>query len=343
MKSHLFNLDQADKLDARRRCIVYNFSGISPQHVFPTGVVRMRYIGAGAFLRMSWSTQKPEVAVPTYNIQTMTSITRVATSLGLIMTHTDSYRFASPTGFTHWIQHMLSCAISFSTASFLTYNDITPRDWAGIYNLYDVAHRQTVLDTLKTTMYGGLLVHHDVENLYSNISEWDLDIMAEYWLMSPYSNINWLTFSPVPLHCTLQWMDKLAMTGGTIPKGVTTFRYKNMPYMAIRLARDNIEHKMNSIGTIDAYRRVPQCLVREPGEGYEPVQHWIDNTAGYSNAACSQNRVLAPADMYESMTFCANINNVDIPYSDTTMWYIIGSNYEYNDPTLSATRVTPIQ
>lgn len=76
-----------------------------------------------------------------------------------------------------------------------------------------------VLDTLKTSLYGGILVHHDIENLFSNISEWDLDIMADYWLLSPYSNVNWLTFSPVPSHCTQQWIEKMGLMGGAIPKG----------------------------------------------------------------------------------------------------------------------------
>lgn len=342
MKSHLFNLNQADKVDARRRTIAYNFSGISPLHVFPTGLVRMRYMGVEGALRMSWSTQQPEVSIPTYNVQTMTSVSRVATAMGLIMTHTQSYRFASPTGFVHWI-HMLSCAISFSSSAFLTINDITPRDWAGIYNKYDVAHRDLVLDTLKTSIYSGILVHHDIENLFSNISEWDLDIMADYWLVSPYSNVNWLTFSPVPSHCTQQWIDKMGLAGGMVPKGTTTFNYRQMTYMAMKVMRDHNEHKFNMMATIDMYRRFPQALVREPGSGYECVLHWVENVAGYSNAACSEHRILSPADMYESLTFCASTNNIGIPYSDPTEWYIIGSNYEYGDPSLSVLKTTPIQ
>lgn len=341
-KSNLFNLNQVDKMDARRRSVAYNFSGVSPLHVFPTGVVRIRFVDVGDFLRISWSTQRPEVEVPSYNIQTMTSISRVATAMGLILTHTESYRFASPTEFVHWV-HMLSNAISFSTSAFLSINDITPKDWSGIYNKYDVAHRDMVLDTLKSSMYGGLLVHHNVENLFANISEWDLDIMSEYWLLSPYTDINWMTFSPVPAHCTQQWIDKLGLTGGVVPKGVTTFRYKTLPYMAMKISRDHAEHKLNLVTTIDVYRRFPQILAREQGEGYERVLHWVDNVAGYSNAAPAQNRVLAPTDMYESLTFCAGINNIEIPYSDPTEWYVLGSNYEYNDPTLAALKVTPIQ
>jgi len=198
---------------------------------------------------------------------------------------------------------MLSCAISFSTAAFLSINDITPKDWAGNYNKYDVAHREMVLDTIKTSMYGGILVHHDIENIYSNISEWDLDIMAEYWLLSPYSDINWMTFSLVPSHCTKQWMDKMGLEGEAIPKGITTFNYNKSTYMALKLSRANNEHKMNAMATIDAYRRYPQALVREPGEGYVAILHWVDNVAGYSNSACMNNRVLAPLEMFESLTF----------------------------------------
>lgn len=340
-KSNLFNLNQPDKQDARRRCIAYNFSGLTPLHLCPTGLVRTRYIGVLGYLRISWSTQTPEYSVPTYNVQTMTSIMRVATSLGLVITGPSTYKFASPCGFVHWV-HMLSCAVSFTTADFLTLDDLTPRDWAGLYNKYDVAHRAMVLDTLKTNIYGGIVVHHDIENLYSNISEWDLDIMADYWLLTPYNNVNWLTFSPVPYHCSKQWVDKMQLTSGIAPKGVTTFRYDSTPYMAMKVNRDGGEHKMGMVSTIDCYRRYPQILVREPGDNFVPTIHWVDNVAGYSNAA-SGATLLAPLDMYESLTFCANINNVGIPYSDPTEWYIIGSNYEYNDMALAMAKTSPIQ
>lgn len=342
VKSHVFDVDQPDKVSARRRCVAYNFSGISPLHLSPTGLVRIRYIVENQSLRIGWSTQRPEIAVPSYNVQTMTSIMRVGTAMGLVLTHTSSYRFASPTGFVHWI-HMLAGANSFSTSAFLSINDITPKDWAGFYDKYDVAHRDMVLNELKSVMYADIVVHHNIQNLFTGVAEWDTDIIFEYWLVSPYDDPDWMTFSPVPFHCTQQWIDKLGLEGGTVPKGVTTFRYRNLPYMAMKLSRDHNEHKLNAVATIDMYRRFPQVLFREPGDNYRPLLHWIDNVAGYSNVACSQTNVLAPSDMYESMTFCASINNIGIPYSDPTEWYVIGSNYEYGDPSLSKINVTPIQ
>lgn len=338
LKSYTFNLDQPDKVDARRRTVAYNFSGISPQHVFPTGVVRARYVDVGSALRVTWSTQQPEFSVPSYKIQTMSSIYRVATALGLVLTHTESNPFAyTPTRFVHWV-HMLSCAISFSTSAFLSINDITPRDWAGIYKFDNMTH-DSVIETLKDAIYSKILVHHDIENMYSNISEWDLDI-SDYWLMNPYSNVDWMIFSPVPSHCTQQWIEKMGLSGGVAPKG-TSFIYKNLLVFAIQLLRDSNEHKMNAVATIDMYRQYPQIFVREPGKGYTAVLHWVDNVAGYSNAAFMENMILE-TDMYESLTFCASINNIGISCNEPSQWHITGSNYQYNDPVLSKYSVTSI-
>lgn len=44
-------------------------------------------------------------------------------------------------------------------------------------------------------------------------------------MLSPYDNYNWMTFSPVPLHCTLQWVEKMGMASIKIPKETTTFNY----------------------------------------------------------------------------------------------------------------------
>lgn len=145
MKSHKFNIDQTDKIDARRRTVAYNSSGISPMHLCPTSLVRIRYIVEDQEhrLRLSWATSEPEVIIPTYNVQTMTSVCRVATALGLLLTHTESYRFASPTGFVHWI-HMLSNAISFSTSAMLSINDIEHLMIGQDYIIYLIKHTKII-------------------------------------------------------------------------------------------------------------------------------------------------------------------------------------------------------
>ncbi|KAL0102399.1 hypothetical protein PUN28_017976 [Cardiocondyla obscurior] len=148
---NLFNVNRHDQLDARRRTVGYNFSSVSPNHISPTGIVRIRYVGegAGGNVIVTWHKQSPNHVVPSYNIQTMTPVMRIASSLGLVLTNPANTKFSSPNGLTHWV-HMLSCAVSFSMSVFLTSNDITPKNWNGLYNKYDTAHRDMVVDTLKT-------------------------------------------------------------------------------------------------------------------------------------------------------------------------------------------------
>lgn len=342
-KSHAFTLDDENCLEARRRTVAYNFSGVSPMHLCPTGVTKISYTNDTERLRITWADQSPEIAIPGYNVQTMSSVYRIAAACGLILTHTDTYAFGEVSGALHWM-HMLSCAIGYTTAAFLSINDLCPRDWMGIDNRYDVDFRDTHISGLKSALYGGIVVHHNMEELYNNIPEWDLDILSEYWGISAYGDVNWMTFSPVPFHATWQWVCKLQLeTGAKMPEGVTSFRYQNNTYECIRLTRDSNEHKMNSVCAIDVYRRCPSIIVREPDNTYQPVLQWIDNVHRYSSVRLPQMAVLLNRDMYESMTFCCPVSNIGIPYADVNTWYVYGSNYIYKDPVLSGTKVSPIQ
>lgn len=342
-QSHEFTIDKDDNYEARRRTVAYNFSGISPMHLCPTGLTKIKYINDTERLRVTWANQSPEISVPGYNIQTMSSVYRVAAACGLILTHTDSYAFGEVPGTLHWI-HMLSCAISFTTSSFLSINDMSPRDWMGIDNRYDVDFRLSNISSLKSALYGGLVIHRNMEELYAAIPEWDLDILSEYWGVAAYDDINWMTFSPVPFHATWQWMCKLQLESGQkMPSGVTNFRYNNNTYECLKLQRDSNEHKMNMACSIDVYRRCPAIIAREPDSTYVPVLQWVDNVHRYSSVMLPQMSVLLSNDMYESMTFCAPVENIGIPYSDNTTWYVYGSNYIYNDPILSGTKTSPIQ
>ncbi|CAL1678278.1 unnamed protein product [Lasius platythorax] len=137
---------------------------------------------------------------------------------------------------------MLSNAIAFSTASFLSINDLSAREWSGIDNRFEYAHGQRYLSDLKEALFSGPMVHHDVEDVFSNFNEWDLDIMADYWMLDPYGSIQWLTYSPVPMHCSLQWISKLELqSASSTPKGVTTFNYRRTTHMAIKLTKENGE------------------------------------------------------------------------------------------------------
>lgn len=345
IKSHKFDLSDEACRAARRRCVAYNFSGVSPYHCCPTGVVRASYTNDTARLRMTWATLKPERCVYGYRAESMTSVFRVAAACGLILTHTDSYAFGASIGMCHWV-HMLSCAHSFSTACLLTINDLTPRDWMGIDNRRNNVFRLTIIKGIKAALYSGLLIHRNIEDLFKNIPEWDMDILSDYWGVEPYGSLDWMTFSPVPYHATWQWICKLGMekAGKSVaPFGSVPFEYDDdKVYSAIELTKDSCEHKSNAVGTIDVYRRYQGILAREPKGGFVPVLHWIDSVHRNSSFMLEGCNIALDPAMYESMTFCANIRTMGLSYQFPTQWYIIRSPYTYGDVQWSGINISPI-
>ncbi|EFN67052.1 hypothetical protein EAG_02777 [Camponotus floridanus] len=82
MKSNKFNLDQADKHDARRRAVAYNFSGISPFHLSPTGVTvtSLRHYGSKNIMGII---AKPELGSHNVHISVTIDLYRYAPLLFL--------------------------------------------------------------------------------------------------------------------------------------------------------------------------------------------------------------------------------------------------------------------
>lgn len=131
---------------------------------------------------------------------------------------------------------MLSCALSFTTSSFLTLNNLSPRDWSGIDNRNSNSFRLTDIAKLKNALWGGIICQRDMQDLYTRMPEWDLDVLSDYWGVRPYNNLDWLTFSPVPFHATWQWISKLNLsTNAKSLHGVTSFDFNNKYYPAIRI------------------------------------------------------------------------------------------------------------
>ena len=178
---------------------------------------------------MSWSTQHPEVAVPTYYLDTMSSVYRVAVSLGLILTNPGKYSFGNGKAMVQWV-HMLSCALSFTKSSFLALNDLSPREWMALDNRHNCSYRDDAYNTIFRNLYSGIIVRHGLEDLLLTTPDGDPDITVEYWIKSPYDNPDWMTFSPVPFHCTWQWIKKLGLKGGTMPGKAEHFTYRGNYY-----------------------------------------------------------------------------------------------------------------
>lgn len=342
IKSHLFNLNEADKRSARRRAVAYNFSGITPTHLGPTGLVRARYTLVDNRYVITWETPNPEYAVPTYNISTMTSLYRVAAMAGLLLTHVESYRFPTGRALCQWV-HMLSCALSFSSSAFLVCNDLTPRDWAGFDDRYARAYRDYTIQGLKNIFFWEMIAHHNMQDVFSGVNEWDVDIISEYYTLEPYNDINWLSFSPVPFNATFQWMNKMEgdLKSGDLSPGLVYFRYHGNDKFGTNILVTGGIHKIQSTATIDVYRHFPQIVAKEPDAPYVYIKHWIDCYSALSNQGAMAH-IMPAWDMYSSQTLCPLVNDTGVPYIDPTKWIVVGSAYEYNDESVYGVRISPI-
>lgn len=263
MRSSVFSLNDNACMRARRRTVGHNFSGISATHNPPTGMTRTSYIREGDNITVRWLSTVPYHVTPAYSIHCMDSVTRMAVATSLINRDVSEYTFQNSDGLLHWV-HMHSSALSFSTSAFLSMNDITVREWAGFDTRYEEVHLFGQVAGLKDMLFGGSLRHFDIKGIYSGWNHWDLNCVSEYYSLLPYDNNNWLTYSPVPVHCTVQWIDKLGLAQGSVPKTTTDFRHLGHCVSGISVPSDAGSVKMHAICSLEIPRQLPALMLQSP-------------------------------------------------------------------------------
>ncbi|KAK1137400.1 hypothetical protein K0M31_001911 [Melipona bicolor] len=85
VKPELFTTVDKDKMLARRRTMAYNFSHLTPLHNTTIGLRKVHYIMLlEGYLSVTW--KDTSCSYPTYNISTMSSVWRIGTAMGLVLT-----------------------------------------------------------------------------------------------------------------------------------------------------------------------------------------------------------------------------------------------------------------
>ncbi|KOX81115.1 hypothetical protein WN51_10040 [Melipona quadrifasciata] len=331
VKPELFTTIDKDKMLARRRTMAYNFSHLTPLHNTTIGLTKVHYIMLPeGYLSVTW--KDTSCHYPTYNISTMSSVWRIGTAMGMVLTNYNLVGLMHFGNMTSWI-HILSCAHSFNTSALLALNEISPRDWCGLDNRYNT-HCNYAISEIKDSLYMEMIMH--------DIPKWDVDIISEYYGVKAYDNVNWLTHSPVPYHCTYQWVTKLGLLSGVAPYGVHFFSYDDFETLALSLEEENGFHKTVAVSTIDMHRYFPQMLVREPNSGFKYVMQWVDQVSYYSNVTSKIFYAKSFFDYYESMTACINVQVIGYSY-DLNAWEVFKSNYMIADPIIYLPRCSTIQ
>lgn len=106
VRPELVTLEDRDKATVRKMAVGYNFSGLSPLHCSFVGSTKLSYTKNGhGQLELAWSDAVCANTTVAYHASTVTSVWRIGTAMGLLMTNDIGLRFDSTTTMTTWI-HM---------------------------------------------------------------------------------------------------------------------------------------------------------------------------------------------------------------------------------------------
>lgn len=109
----------------------------------------------------------------------------------------------------------------------------------------------------------------------------------DYYGLDPLEDINWLSYSPVPSHFTLQWLRKISpeieSQGNFHPDRYYRINQKNTRHLP--LTSDMCVKKLLSSSTISFEEYRPAIVNVSGPRGQFPYQMWIEQNAYISNNA----------------------------------------------------------
>lgn len=288
------DLNGADNAAWRQALVGFNFAGTSPLHRLSTGIVRSKYTvewqnsddkttRIPKIIRAGWSTEEPSVCVPGYNIETMSSVMRIATYVGLLSTHEGNYTFGSAYAVGSYI-HMLSVALGLSFSTFLSTNDISMNMWSGCEEYWRRLRPDESMSQIADVYTAGLVAITNIKDLSATTGDWDWAQTSVYYSIKPFADNDWFSYSPWPVHAVHQWTMKLSLWDGQLDRTLQFFVRQGGggfggedAYIQGLALRENAGHyKSMSVASIDLFRYAPGCMYRQVGSIDAPMRTWCD-------------------------------------------------------------------
>lgn len=338
-----FSYENPDEhVAARRRTVGYNFSSLTALHRAPSGVSRTRahtFEGERIPHRV-WRGRYPDEEVSTYNITTMDSLYRVGVYVGLVLTHERQLMFPHSAALAGWV-HMLAGAISCQTAMSFAQNNVSLPVWSGFDDRFDGVFSQDWIIRLLDTYTQGIVRYTSIPDIANSWEDWDEDAIVEYYGLDPFNNDNWLSYSPVPYHLLVQWINKMDHHYGTAPPTICTFRHNFVNHQGLRLDDKSGEYRAHTVCTIDADRYFPLVVFRQVDALNHHMLAWIDNWS-YISVESSGGRTVTNKTYLESQTFVLTPVCAGLSFTADTELYVINSAYTGITPEYRAVRASSI-
>lgn len=335
--------DEPDFVTMRRQIVGYNFSSLTSLHRPPSGLSKTRafaFPSSGVTGRV-WLGWHPDDHTPTYNVTSMDSLYRVAVYVDLVLTHEKTLLFPSSQALPGWI-HMLSGALSSQTAMAFSQNDVSLAVWTGYDTRFDSEYASEIMERLLDVYTTSIVRYINISQLVNMWGEWDENTIIEYYGIDPFDNDDWMSYSPIPFHLSIQWIQKMAYNYGTAPTELSLFRHMNTSHMGLLITGTTGEFKSRMVCTIDFERYRPLVVFRQEDQGFKHLAAWIDNWSYISNSAAKTGYALDPSFL-ESQTFVLSPINNALSYTPILPMYVLNSGFSNISSTYKDTNVSSIQ
>lgn len=324
-----FHLEGVNNNNApqRRRLVGYNFSGVSAWMRPPTGLNKTRTFhnddtrGAETY----WMYEAPEKGIPGYNVTTMDSITRVSTYVDLILTSEKNMPFYNSNGFASW-HHMLSMALTFQATVLFTQSNINLAVWTGYDTRYDSAFSSMNMSKLIRGTFQGFVNFIGIKDLIEMWHEWDEDTIQEYYGVDPFDNSNWMSYSAIPYHATMQWIKKMKSNVGEAFRNTEYFRHMGHNHMGLKVTDKSGEYRTSALCTIDADRYMPMLVFKEEDATFVHMTAWVDQFS-YITCISSNSMNVLNCSYLESQTFVLPPLLNGLQYTPLQPMYIVRSDF----------------
>nr|UDL13942.1 MAG: hypothetical protein [Xiangshan toli-like virus] len=301
--------------DAVFRFIIegYNRSATSPYHTFAFSQSNLN-------ANHIWRLDEPEVRIPQYSVTEVSSIMRLAISLGDFSSSVPPFssRYIVP-NITY--NYMLSICMAMNTAALLLDNDITNAIWNGWGSLLDHNYSENIGYELYKRIFGDRVIFRLVDDV-DDLVPYFRESISEVFFGDQYNPAlgpNLYVTSPVPCMTLLSWLQKLGIEHAQRMKPVSSRFQGNVEESVFVLKGNESQSKLRYTSSIDT--NSIRFNIRYIGSGNTPrcdFGYWYDNWGFLTR--CKDSYYVLNRNMFQTNTWTFSPATVgDAFYADIVL------------------------
>lgn len=309
----------------------YNFTGISPWCLPPTGMVKTKNVTVGTDTYPIWNQVVPDYYSFNYTATTVNSVARVAIAMQLVITTELSIKFNYGGGFSTWM-HMLCGALCAQTSTIFSSTNINLSVWTG-YNITEdeVFSTQYMMEAIKIAT-NGIANFQKYQQLVNTWAGFDPATLSKYFGLPVFEDPNWFSHHPLPFYFTIQWLQKHKSVEGTAPANVVNWYHDKLSRMGLLIDESTRDYRPMITGTpnVQAYCPIITAeTIQEPHLAH--IDIWVDEFAYISNMSAKNTSTCKPR-LLASQSFVLSPVDSGLAYTPGLKIYVYNSAYENFSP-----------